>query len=122
MQNGLKVDLADDHKLRIVLVVEGLESQPLVINAVEAGPIAAHILKAANVSFRKSGKPPSETPANVPVIQMDAMGSGNSGIPNHETLLFRFGDSALGIAVPKPMLKQMGETFLALSATESKRQ
>jgi hypothetical protein len=122
MKNGFKVDLADENKLRIVLVVDGSESRPLIIDAVEAGPIAAHILKAANVSFRKSGRPPSETPPNVPVIQMDAMGSGNSGIPNHETLLFRFGDSALGIAVPKPMLKEMGETFLALSATESKPQ
>ncbi len=122
MRNGVKVDLTDDNKLQIVLVVDGSESRPLVINGIDAGPIAAQLLTAANASFRKSGRPPSPTPPNLPLLQTMAVGSGSCELPDHETLLFQFGDAALGIAMPKPMLKQMGETFLALSATETKPQ
>jgi hypothetical protein len=95
------------------------QSAPFEFDSKGAADVAAHILRAAQDSFKQSGKTIpdlTKNPTEWVVLLTSAWGLAPSRFPDHETLIAQFGDTVLALPVARNQLRQVGEAMVALSA------
>ena len=123
MKNGLIVNPLPSGELEVKLVSDGEECGCFNCKPDRAAMVAAQFLAAAKVAHERTGKPlPSRTEeeGNWANVQPSTLGLGPCPLPEHESLVVRFGEAALGIALPRTILRQMGEAMITMSADGDK--
>src|SRR4051794_35720970 len=121
---GFKVDpYSKEGELRLS-VMEGDDTvTTLTIDAKSASSIAAAVLAGAKKSFDATGKPPPVTSKNDPVSLTAIWCSGwNIALGDQSepsvTLIFHFGETALGIRIPEENAQSLGRLLMTAAAPE----
>lgn len=117
-ENRVRVRSQSDGKFNIAIVKDGQEMGCLEADPRIASLIAAQVLHVANVihstgapSSRKGYKPGD----NWPYVEAISCALAPCPAPDHECIIFRFGDAELGIATRKEQLKSLGQAMLTMS-------
>ena len=120
MGDALKaIARVEEGAVELAIVRDGKELASIQISAQVAADCAVLILRAAQVAFEKSGKPPprvrdyTATPVTItpnsirmaPATTLDGAG-----------LLMYFGETVLGVTIPPMFLPSLGQELFALSA------
>jgi hypothetical protein len=91
----------------------------LAVEYEDLAELAAAILMAAHKAHLASRKPLSdsvETPLKYSLVTPTTLALGPTNVPDSVSLTLRFGRTALGVAIPKTMLRSLGEAMIAATA------
>ena len=125
---GFKVDpYSKEGELRLSIVEGDDAVTTLTIDAKSGSSIAAAVLAGAKKSFDATGKPPPVTSKNDPVSLTAIWCSGWNIAPGDQsepsvTLIFHFGETALGIRIPEEHAQSLGRRLMTASAPEDQSQ
>jgi hypothetical protein len=121
-----KLQINPSSNRRISLCIEdGDKITPFEVDSKNGAYIAAQILCACAESFLNSGATQEDLTKKYTkwaVASTTSVGLGPSPIPNHESVLFQFGDTVLSVPIEKTKLRHLGEALVALSATSVRPQ
>ena len=120
MKDGVIFNSTPTNKVQIVLV-KGGESLVLNLDPKSAADIAGEALQAARMCHDRTGKTlPSgtERESSWPTVIPSSIALGPCKMPNHESLIVRFGEAALGFAIPRGILLSLGQALITASASE----
>jgi hypothetical protein len=115
MTEGLLVNSLPEGMISIQLVTGGKIAGGQKLEPEMAMVVVAQILTAAKQSGKRATPRPGD-PGNWVSIQPSSMALGPSQIPNHESIILRFGDVELGVSIPINTLRSIGQALIALTA------
>ncbi|TGV61653.1 hypothetical protein EN784_04600 [bacterium M00.F.Ca.ET.141.01.1.1] len=102
--------------MRVSIEENGKENAFCEMKTEEAGPIAAILLKVAkdaNANYPPTGRP------NFSILVPSGINVAPGHKPGYHTLVFHFGDTTIGFAIPHQELKTFGERLMTLGAEGS---
>jgi hypothetical protein len=109
--------------VKITLSKDGRELGFVEINRNKASALAATILGVAGRAFQLSGQPmPTEKEVDLTVCAASGINIGPGRTAGTAILHFYFGDTVLGIELPKSALKGFGQKLMTVGADEGKAQ
>jgi len=117
-ETALRIEAVPHRRVRLSILNDGA-AQVFEFESKQSSYIAAQLLRAAAESYLQSGEQPLDFTKNYTewaVASTTALGLGPSRIPNHESMLFQFGEAVLSFPIEKTKLRQFGEALVALSA------
>jgi hypothetical protein len=115
MTEGLLVNSLPEGMISIQLVTGGKIAGGQKLEPEMAMGLVAQILAAA----KQTGKrvtPRAGDSGNWVSIEPSSMALGPSQIPNHESIILRFGDVELGVSIAVDTLRKIGQALIALTA------
>jgi hypothetical protein len=120
--SGFKVDPGSGDGQMSLMIMDGETSAiRLTIDAQSASKIAAGVLAGAKTAFELSGKPPPYTSKDDPISLTAVACSGwsigpDQTEPSAVMLIFHFGETALGIRVPRTAVQLLAQRLLTVAA------
>ncbi|RVD30186.1 hypothetical protein [Mesorhizobium sp. M4B.F.Ca.ET.017.02.2.1] len=99
--------------MRVSIEDNGKENAFCEMKTEEAGPIAALLLKTAkdaNANYAPTGR------SNYSVLVPSGINVAPGHKPGYHTLVFHFGDTTIGFAIPHQELQTFGQRLMTLGA------
>jgi hypothetical protein len=112
-----RVSISDQGKMRINLFDSGAENGSAEIEVYEASQIATAVLLAAREYQHPSGRAYDKDAQRLSALAPSGVNFASSHVPGCISMIFHFGETSLGIAIPLTSVKEIGERLMALGAT-----
>jgi len=119
MNDELLIYPLENGKIKVEFVVKGRSVGDFEVDSAKTTTIVAQMLAAARMAQEKSNSPVAQ-PVNSPALQPSKIGLGSCDIPDHEALMVQFGNTALGIALPRSVLQGLGQALQELNVKARK--
>jgi hypothetical protein len=123
IQNGIKtIANYETGKMTITLVRDGADRGSTEIETREAAKLAVMLLMTAKAAFDMAGKRPNlaRSVSHSFNLQPTSVAVGSSPIPDCEALIFAFGETEVGIAIPRSHLGALGQQLMALGGPQDR--